>query len=160
MSLSYLGLGDIFASNAAALTNPVNCVGVMGKGLALEFKRRFPAMFKRYQEWCQKGFVRLGEPHLYFDPMDPNVRKIINFPTKNHWRDASRLEDIAYGLGYLEASLPEWRDSWGATSLAVPALGCGEGGLRWDLVRPLLLRFAERAAVPVEVYEPVGGSLA
>ena len=110
--------GDLFASEAQTLVNAVNCAGVMGKGIALAFKRRFPEMFAEYSARCKRGEVRLSEPYLYRGQSLPYV---LNFPTKNHWQSASKLEDIVAGLAYLEA---HYR-AWGVTSLAVPALGCG-----------------------------------
>ncbi len=105
--------GDLFDSEAQTLVNAVNCAGVMGKGIALAFKRQFPEMFAEYSERCKDGLVRLGEPYLYRGESFPWV---LNFPTKSHWRSVSKLEDIVAGLAYLEA---HYR-AWGITSLAVP----------------------------------------
>ena len=119
----------------------------MGKGIALAFKRRFPEMFVDYVARCQQGEVKLGEPYLYYNVSQP---WLLNFPTKNHWRSPSRLEDIVAGLAYLEARYREW----GITSLAVPALGCGAGQLSWDAVGPLLSDALRRFDTPVELYTP------
>ena len=131
------------------LVNAVNCAGVMGKGIALAFKRRFPEVFADYVTRCQRGEVRLGEPYLY---RGASLPWILNFPTKRHWRSASRLEDIAAGLTYLDA---HYR-AWGVTSLAVPALGCGAGQLSWDAVGPVLADVLSRFEIPVELYAPAG----
>lgn len=104
------------------ITNTVNCVGVMGKGLALEFKRHFPDMFRDYAERCRKGAVVPGKPYTYRDMLGVTI---LNFPTKRHWREASRLADIEDGLDYLADHYQEM----GITSLAMAPLGCGNGGL-------------------------------
>lgn len=141
--------GDIFESKAQTLVNTVNCVGVMGKGIALEFKKRFPDMFRDYQERCARKEVKLGRPYLYKPLFLP---WILNFPTKEHWRSVSRLKDIIKGLEYLLAHYKEW----GITSLAVPPLGCGHGQLEWRVVGPTLYRYLSRLDIPVELYAPQG----
>jgi len=125
-------IGDLFASQAQTLVNAVNCIGVMGKGVALEFKKRWPAMFEDYQRRCALKQVRLGEPYLYRDAAGASI---VNFPTKGHWRSPSRVADIAGGLDYLVAHA----EGWGVRSLALPPLGCGNGGLDWSVVGPLIL---------------------
>ena len=139
--------GDLFGSDAQTLVNPVNCVGVMGKGVALGFKRRFPDMFKDYANRCSRGSVRLGEPYLWKPLVPPFV---LNFPTKDHWRSRSKLQDIIDGLDFLEESYKEW----GIESLAVPALGCGEGQLDWRVVGPILFRKLSEFDIDVELYAP------
>ena len=142
-------VGDLFNSQAQTLVNTVNCVGVMGKGVALEFRNRFPRMYEDYVERCRAGRVQLGEPYLYKDLVGPWV---LNFPTKDHWRSVSRLSDIEAGLEHLERHYREW----GITSLAVPPLGCGHGGLEWRVVGPTLYRHLARLDIPVELYAPHG----
>lgn len=142
-------VGDMFKSNAQTLVNTVNCVGVMGKGIALEFKNRFPDMFEDYRIRCEAGKVRLGEPYLYPRLSPP---WILNFPTKDHWRSVSRIEDIIRGLNYLQQHYQEW----GITSLAVPPLGCGQGQLEWRVVGPTLYRYLKQLEIPVELYAPHG----
>jgi uncharacterized protein YwgA/O-acetyl-ADP-ribose deacetylase (regulator of RNase III) len=142
-------IGNLFDSNAQTLVNTVNCVGVMGKGVALEFKTRFPEMHEDYAARCKAGQVRLGRPYLYHDLVPPWV---LNFPTKDHWRSVSRLQDIEEGLAYLLAHYREW----GITSLAVPPLGCGHGQLEWRVVGPTLYRYLKRMDIPVELYAPFG----
>jgi O-acetyl-ADP-ribose deacetylase (regulator of RNase III) len=142
-------VGDMFETQAQTLVNTVNCVGVMGKGLALEFKKRFPDMYEDYVQRCAGKRVRLGEPYLYRRLFPP---WILNFPTKDHWRSASRLADIEAGLDYLEQHYAEW----GIESLAVPALGCSNGGLEWRVVGPTLYRHLEKLTIPVELYAPLG----
>lgn len=141
--------GDLFASGAQTLVNTVNCVGVMGKGVALEFKKRFPDMYEDYVRRCKAGQVKLGRPYLYRRLLEP---WILNFPTKDHWRSVARLDDIVKGLEYLEAHYKEWE----VTSLAVPPLGCGQGQLEWRVVGPTLIRHLKRLNIPVELYAPHG----
>jgi O-acetyl-ADP-ribose deacetylase (regulator of RNase III)/uncharacterized protein YwgA len=142
-------VGDIFESGAQTLVNTVNCVGVMGKGVAAEFRQRFPDMYEDYVERCRRHEVRLGHPYLYRNASPPHV---LNFPTKQHWRAVSRLRDIVDGLEYLEAHYREW----GITSVAVPPLGCGYGGLEWRIIGPTLYRHLNLLSIPVQLYAPFG----
>lgn len=139
--------GDLFESSAQTLVNTVNTVGVMGKGVALGFKQRFPEMYRDYVQRCEHGLVKLGEPYLWQPLVEPWV---LNFPTKAHWRKPSRLEDIVSGLEYLQS---HYR-AWGVRSLAVPPLGCGNGGLEWRVVGPTLYEHLSRLDIPVELYAP------
>ena len=142
-------IGDLFSSRAQTLVNTVNCVGVMGKGIAMEFKKRWPDMFEDYRRRCERRQVHLGEPYLYRDTAGATI---INFPTKDHWRSPSRIADIEHGLDYLVAHAEEW----GIKSLALPPLGCGNGGLEWAEVGPLI--YGKMICLPfdVEVYAPYG----
>jgi O-acetyl-ADP-ribose deacetylase (regulator of RNase III) len=142
-------IGDLFESPAAAWVNAVNCVGVMGKGVALEFKKRFPAMFESYRARCSAGQMTLGEPYLY---RDASGRAIVNFPTKGHWRSPSRLADIERGLDFFAARAAHW----GLTSVAMPSLGCGNGGLEWAEVGPLIWRKLHALPIDVDLYAPRG----
>jgi O-acetyl-ADP-ribose deacetylase (regulator of RNase III) len=142
-------VGDMFKSEAQTLVNTVNTVGVMGKGIALQFKRRFPEMFDDYVARCSAGRVRLGKPYLFKRETPP---WIVNFPTKEHWRQVARLDAIVEGLLYLVAHYQHW----GIESLAVPPLGCGEGQLEWRVVGPTLYRHLKPIEVPVELYAPFG----
>lgn len=144
-----VGIGNVLDSKAQTFVNTVNCVGVMGKGIALEFKKRFPGMYADYVARCSRGEVRLGEPYLYADLLG---NRIINFPTKGHWRAASREVDIVRGLEYLSARIPEWE----VTSLAVPPLGCGNGGLEWQRMGPILFQYLRGLPCDVELYAPYG----
>lgn len=142
-------IGDLFESGAQTLVNTVNCVGVMGKGVALEFKKRFPSMFDDYLLRCERKEVRLGEPYCYKDLYGTSI---INFPTKDHWRSPSRIQAIERGLDFLVQHLQEWN----VTSLALPPLGCGNGGLDWSEVGPLIYRKLHGLSIDVEVYAPYG----
>ena len=123
--------GDILTAKAEALVNTVNCVGVMGRGVALEFKRAFPDNFKTYAEACRKRQVQPGR--MFVHPTDrlDDPRLIINFPTKRHWRQNSRMEDIESGLD----ALIEEIESRQIASIAIPPLGSGLGGLNWQHVK-------------------------
>jgi len=142
-------IGDILQSKAQTLVNTVNCVGVMGKGIALEFKKRFPEMFKDYVEKCKHNGLRPGIPYIYKTLFPPHV---INFPTKDHWKSVSKIEDIEQGLQYI---LDHYK-KWDVTSIAIPPLGCGNGQLEWKAVGPLLYKYAKQMDIPVEIYAPYG----
>jgi uncharacterized protein YwgA/O-acetyl-ADP-ribose deacetylase (regulator of RNase III) len=142
-------IGDMFKSKAQTLVNTVNIVGIMGKGIALEFKQRFPDMFEDYKRRCDAGEVKLGEPYIFRTEKGP---WIINFPTKDHWRSVSRLSDIEKGLQFLEHHYKRW----GIQSIAVPPLGCGNGELEWRVVGPTLFRYLKLLDIPVELYAPYG----
>ncbi|HET9757791.1 MAG TPA: macro domain-containing protein [Candidatus Limnocylindrales bacterium] len=141
-------MGDLFLSSAQTLVNTVNCVGVMGKGVALGFRQRFPDMYREYAQMCERGEVKLGRPYLWRSVVAPWV---LNFPTKNHWRENSSLSAIVAGLEYLE----EHYKAWGIESLAVPPLGSGLGGLDWRVVGPTLYQHLSRLDIPVELYAPI-----
>jgi O-acetyl-ADP-ribose deacetylase (regulator of RNase III)/uncharacterized protein YwgA len=142
-------VGDILQSASQTLINTVNCVGVMGKGIALEFKNRFPEMYADYLGRCKRGEVKPGLPYIYRSLLPP---QIINFPTKDHWKSVSKVTDIERGLKHLLAHYQEW----GVQSLAIPPLGCGNGQLEWRVVGPLIYRYARQLDVPVEMYAPYG----
>ena len=142
-------IGDLLQSGAQTLINTVNCVGVMGKGIALEFKKQFPNMFEDYALRCKRGEVRPGIPFLYREVFPP---QIVNFPTKDHWKSVSRVEDIERGLQYLV----EHYKAWEITSLAVPPLGCGNGQLEWREIGPMIYRYLGDLDIPVMLYAPYG----
>lgn len=142
-------IGNMFDGPAKTLVNTVNCVGVMGKGVALEFKKRYPAMFDDYVARCEVHRVRLGEPYYYSDMLGTSV---VIFPTKDHWRSPSRLDDIARGLDYFAEHVREW----GITSVAFPPLGCGNGGLDWSDVGPIMYQKLSALGIDVDIYAPFG----
>ena len=141
--------GDLLKSSAQTLVNTVNTVGVMGKGIALEFKKRFPEMYEDYVLRCKSGQVRLGQPYLYRQLVGP---WILNFPTKEHWRSVANLESIKQGLQLVVDKHQEW----GITSIAFPPLGCGLGGLDWEVVGPTIGSYLAKLDIPVELYAPHG----
>ncbi len=143
--------GDLFAVEAEALVNPVNCVGVMGRGMALQFKHAYPMNFEDYLTACNRGQIKPGHIHVFETHTPSNPRYIVNFPTKRHWRDASSIEDINAGLSDLVRVIAEKR----IQSIAMPALGCGLGGLNWSEVRSLIENaFIACADVSILVFEP------
>lgn len=142
--------GNLLDSKAQTLVNTVNCVGVMGKGIALEFRRRYPQMFRQYVELCGRREVRPGIPYCY----GAVPQQILNFPTKGHWKAKSRLSDIERGLRLLERHYTDWN----ITSIAMPPLGCGNGGLDWSEVKPLIERHLAHLPISVEVYVPLNHS--
>jgi O-acetyl-ADP-ribose deacetylase (regulator of RNase III) len=137
--------------DAEALVNPVNCVGIMGRGLALQFKNAFPRNFASYAAACKRNEVQPGRM-LVFEPGQlTNRRYIINFPTKRHWRGKSRMEDIDAGL----AALAEEIRSRSIRSIAIPPLSCGLGGLDWSEVRRRIEAMLGRLSeVKMVVFEP------
>jgi O-acetyl-ADP-ribose deacetylase (regulator of RNase III) len=154
MTLKYVD-DDILKAKTFAIVNPVNCVGVMGKGLALQFRDRWPQMFLEYQRDCERNRVQIGSMHTYLicEPRQPGSRRphyIVNFPTKRHWRDPSQLDWIAQGL----EALVDWVYANQCTSIAIPALGCGEGGLPWSKVDALIRAAFESSNRKIRVYPP------
>lgn len=144
--------GNLLNVEADALVNTVNCVGVMGKGIALQFKQAFPEMFKAYQRACKSGTVIPGQMHVYPTGALVGPKFIINFPTKRHWRGKSLLEDIESGF----VDLVRQVQSLHLRSIAIPALGSGNGGLDWLIVRALIERsFEALPDVQVLLFEPV-----
>ena len=145
--------GNLLESDAVALVNTVNCVGFMGKGIALQFKQAFPDNFKAYQKACKANEVRPGKMFTWKSDDLFRERFIINFPTKRHWRGKSRMEDIKTGL----AALVEDVKRLGIQSIAIPPLGCGLGGLPWGEVRALIVdAFKQLPEVRVLLYAPYG----
>lgn len=143
--------GNILAADAEALVNTVNCVGVMGRGIALQFKQAFPANFKAYAAACAADMVQPGRMFVFERHALGNPRYIINFPTKRHWRGNSRIEDIRSGLSALAGEII----ARNIRSIAIPPLGSGLGGLAWDEVRPLVVEaIGSLPNLRVIVYEP------
>jgi len=144
--IRFIQNGNIFESKADILLNPVNCVGVMGKGLALEFKKSYPSVFSEYKKLCESKKMRLGDPVI--------VENVCLFPTKLHWRDPSYLNDIDIGL----KNLAEVLQDCGLKSVAIPALGCGLGGLKYEeVLSVVLLRTLplSRDGFDIEIYMPL-----
>lgn len=149
--------GDILAADAEALVNTVNTVGVMGRGIALQFRKAFPENYKAYKLACSRGALEPGAMLVHDLHRLQNPRYIINFPTKRHWRERSRLEYIEEGL---EALLEEIRKRT-IRSIAIPPLGTGLGGLNWQDVKARIgAAFRDLSDVQVLLYEPVGAPAA
>ena len=140
--------GSLFDSDAQVLVNPVNTVGTSGAGLALAFKKRWPDMHTEYAKFCKLG--ELGRRRSLFLWKKTGCPVVLCFATKEHWRDPSELE-------FIEAGLAEFVRCYrllGITSIAFPALGCGNGGLDWLDVMPLMTRYLEPLDIPIEIYQP------
>jgi len=142
-------IGNIFESKMKTLVNTVNCVGVMGKGIAQIARMKYPDMFEDYARRCTRKEVRPGEPYHYSDLAGTSI---INFPTKQHWRATTRLSDIETGLDHFVTHVPIWK----VESVALPPLGCGNGGLEWTKVGPLMYSRLKNLDIPVEIYAPFG----
>ncbi len=146
--------GNLLEAPAEALVNTVNTAGIMGKGIALQFKQAYPQMFRAYERDCKAGEVKLGKMQVFdLGGLVGGPRWIINFPTKGHWRAGSRMADIETGLHDLVATIKRLH----IRSIAVPPLGCGNGGLDWNEVRPRIeSAFAALPEVSVLVFAPGG----
>lgn len=136
--------GDIFTSDAQVLVNPVNCRGIMGAGLALAFKQKYPQMFAVYTQACQSGELRVGHLMLY----RASQPWILNFPTKDHWRAPSKLAYIEDGLRFFAANYQQM----GIQSIAFPKLGSGLGNLSWQEVGPLMARYLAPLNCSITIY--------
>jgi O-acetyl-ADP-ribose deacetylase (regulator of RNase III) len=149
--------GNLLEADVDALVNTVNTVGIMGKGIALQFKRAFPAMFKEYERAAKARELTLGQMHVWPTQQMTGPRFVINFPTKSHWKSRSKIADIDRGLDALVEAIREL----GIRSIAVPPLGCGNGGLDWRQVEPLMVsKLSQLPDVDVVIYPPNGAPAA
>ena len=144
--IKYINDGNIFNSTCEFIINPVNCIGIMGKGLALQFKNLFPNNFLKYRQHCLEGNLSIGKLLITSE----NNRKIINFPTKEHWKNPSKLEYIILGLEKLEIAI----NRFNIKSIAFPKIGSGLGGLNWNLVLEEIKKFHQKINpnVIIEIY--------
>lgn len=143
--------GNLLSENVEALTNTVNCVGIMGKGIALQFKQAYPENFKEYKKACDKKEVAIGKMFVFKLEQLIGIKYIINFSTKNHWKERSRLKYIINGLD----DLVEVIKKYNIKSIAIPPLGCGNGGLNWNDVKPLITRkLGHLSDVRIVIFEP------
>lgn len=143
--------GNLFDSDCQTLVCTVNCEGVMGKGIALEFKKKFPDMFSAYRTVCLYGQTQLrqgGDVWLYCYPDAGRQSRILCFATKGYWRNPSRLEWIERGLQKVKSFIT----TYNITSIAFPKLGCTNGGLDWMDVKPLMEKYLNKLDIPVEIY--------
>lgn len=139
--------GNIFNSKMQTIVNTINCVGAMGKGIALVFKLRYPAMFDKYKDYCESKMIGIGKLWLY--KSDDSAQWVLNFPTKFHWKYPSKIE-------YIESGLQKFIDTYkekGITSIAFPLLGTHNGGLDKIEVLDMMYRYLEQCDIPVEIYE-------
>lgn len=145
----HLKNGNMFDIDADILVNTVNCVGVMGCGVALAFKDRYPAMFREYHKACELRNIHPGVLWYY---RASDLKLIVNFPTKDDWRKPSKYEYIAKGLSQLRSLLKKYPPK---TSIAIPALGCGHGGLNWDTVFDLIKEYlGDSEYIEIYVFQP------
>lgn len=144
-----VSIGDILTSTMKTKVNTVNCIGVMGKGIAQLFKQKYPEMYDDYVDRCKAGEVEEGVPYLFKDIFG---NQILNFPTKHHWKSLSKLESIEKGLDIFIKNYKEW----GIQSVAFPPLGCGNGGLTWQQVGPIMYQKLSSIDIPIEIYAPWG----
>lgn len=147
---------DIFESGAHAIVNPVNCIGVSGKGLALKFKEDFPSNFARYKAYCNDRKLLPGKLFFTQEPMEkaPEGRVyIVNMATKDHWKDPSRIEWVREGVRNLRL----WAEEFGVKTIACPALGAGLGQLEWSDVEAVIVEEFEKSSVEILVHPPKPG---
>ncbi len=143
--------GNILQEQAEAIINTVNCVGIMGRGIALQFKQMYPENFKEYKQACDEGSIEPGKMFIYSIGKLFNPKYIINFPTKRHWKGKSNIQDIKSGLIALKEDIKRYE----IKSIAIPPLGCGLGGLDWNEVKPLIEQtFKDLTDVEFIIYEP------
>ena len=147
--------GNMFDQDCEYIINTVNCVGVMGKGVAFAFKNKYPEMFAEYKKECEVGNIDIGKPFIwkYKDMFEPQI--VINLPTKMHWKDPSTLVYIQNGLNWLRNYFENKPNS----TVVMPALGCGNGGLDWDTVKNMIQESLEDLKTQFFVYEPGGFSM-
>ena len=146
LTLTVIKDRNIFDSQCQTIVNTVNCVGVMGKGLALEMKNRYPNMFDKYKEYCDKGYIDIGKLWLY---KHSDEKWILNFPTKKHWKNKSEYEYIDEGM---KKFVETYKDK-GITSIAYPMLGCNNGGLEKDIVLQIMTKHLIKCEnLIVEIY--------
>ena len=146
--------GNFFDYEADIRINTVNCVGVMGAGVALLFKNKFPDMFKDYSNACLKGSVKPGVPHIWMGNDMFKITTIINFPTKKHWKNPSEYEFIEKGLVWLKEFLADKENS----TITIPALGCGHGGLDWDIVKGMIVKYLGELNTNILLFEPASST--
>jgi O-acetyl-ADP-ribose deacetylase (regulator of RNase III) len=148
--------GNMFLSPLQTVTITVNCVGVMGKGIALIAKNLFPDVYTHYRNICKNGQMKMGKPVLYDEKIsqlyvaNEEYKSVLLFPTKDHWKQKSDILGIEQGLFWLVENY----EKLGIKSLAIPALGCGNGGLDWKYVGPILYRHLSKMNIPIHLYLP------
>lgn len=142
--------GNLLDAGTQALVNTVNTVGVMGKGIALQFKTRFPNNYKTYRDACKAGTFKTGQVLVIAEGDLLNQKIIVNFPTKENWKAPSKYEYITSGLKALKQAIKDYN----ITSIAIPPLGCGNGGLDWNIVRPMIEKELHELETEITIYEP------
>lgn len=141
--------GDMFTSNAKVLVNTINCVGAMGKGIALIHKQKYPEQYDEYRKKCFAKQIHTGNVY-YWKGTDYGYEKdVLQFPTKFHWRNPSELSYIRSGL---QAFVDKYEE-FGITYIAFPKLGCSNGGLKWEVVKPIMLEYLRNLPIEIEIWE-------
>jgi len=144
--------GNIFHSEMQTIAITVNCVGVMGKGIALEMKNKVPEAYQKYRDLCSTGKMKIGESIVYDEDLESlNGKKLVFFPTKSHWRNPSKLFEIKLALKHFVENY----GTMGIESIAFPALGCGNGGLDWNDVKPVMYEYLKDLDIEIEIHSPV-----
>lgn len=143
---------SIFESQNQILVCPVNCVGIMGKGLALSFKNKYPWYYQDYRQKCMDNTIQLNKITWHENPQTTfDAEYIISFPTKNHWKDISDLYNIQLGIDHLKSELTEKQYD----SISIPAIGCGLGGLNWNIVKNILVnQLNDLKNIKITIHEP------
>jgi O-acetyl-ADP-ribose deacetylase (regulator of RNase III) len=153
MMITFKSNGNLLDEKVDALVNTVNCVGIMGKGIALQFKQAFPQNFKEYEKACKSKAVNIGKMFVFATGALFGVKYIVNFPTKNHWKENSKIEYVKKGLNDLYDVIEKNQ----IKSIAIPPLGCGNGGLDRNIVKPLIIeKLSKLSDVDIILYEPSG----
>lgn len=137
--------GNLFESNTQTIVNTVNCVGAMGKGIALEYKNRYPDMYVKYCELCQKKLLNIGQLWLY----KAEDRWVLNFPTKLDWRNPSKIEYLELGL---KKFISEYKNK-GITSISFPLLGASNGGIEPDVSLEIMCKYLKECEIPIVIYK-------
>ncbi|MEQ6391013.1 macro domain-containing protein [Bacillaceae bacterium S4-13-58] len=152
IELIHFRTGNLLEDDAEALVNTVNCVGVMGKGIALQFKQAYPDVYKEYAKECKQGNMEIGKVHVVSTDSLFGTKYIINFPTKKHWKEKSKMHYVEDGLQDLVKVI----NDLGIQSVAIPPLGCGNGGLEWMKVKAKIIDAFQNSPIDIHVYEPAG----
>ncbi|MBQ9313155.1 MAG: macro domain-containing protein [Bacteroidales bacterium] len=141
--------GNIFNTKVQTIVNTINCVGVMGRGIALVFKLRYPKMFDLYKEHCNSGLISIGKLWIYKNDSEQNPSWVLNFPTKDDWKNPSKIEYVEQGLQKFVSTYKEK----GITSIAFPMLGTANGGLNEKDVLELMKKYLTQCDIPIEIYQ-------
>ena len=141
--------GDMFTTEAKVLVNTINCVGAMGKGIALIHKQRYPEQYESYRKQCEAKKIHTGKVYFWRGTSGGYDKDVLLFPTKDHWKNPSEISYIKTGL----QAFVEKYQKFGITSIAFPKLGCSNGGLKWEDVKPIMLEYLSDLPIEIEIWE-------